>query len=76
MTIGIPNPDGLNSEDPPFDFTRIGVRVPTIAISPWIRKGKLVHEPNGPTPNSQFEHSSIPATLKKLFDLPEFLTKR
>ncbi|KAL5984429.1 NPC intracellular cholesterol transporter 1 [Asimina triloba] len=37
----------------------------------------MIHEPNGPTPYSQFEHSSIPATVKKLFNLKSnFLTKR
>ena len=39
--------------------------------------GAVIHEPVGPTPDSQFEHSSIPATVKKLFNLKSnFLTKR
>lgn len=37
----------------------------------------MIHEPNGPTPTSQYEHSSIPSTVKKLFNLnSNFLTKR
>lgn len=36
----------------------------------------VLHEPSGPYPTSQFEHSSIPATVKKIFNLKEFLTKR
>lgn len=37
----------------------------------------MIHEPNGPTPYSQFEHSSIPGTVKKLFNLKSnYLTKR
>lgn len=36
----------------------------------------VVHGPSGPTPTSEFEHSSIPATVKKIFNLKEFLTKR
>lgn len=37
----------------------------------------VLHKPKGPTPTSEFEHSSIPATVKKLFNLPGgFLTKR
>jgi phospholipase C len=37
----------------------------------------VVHGPNGPYPSSQFEHSSIAATVKKLFNLKsDFLTKR
>lgn len=38
----------------------------------------VVHGTNGsPTATSEYEHSSIPATVKKLFDLPSsFLTRR
>ena len=74
---GIPNPDGLVSEDPPFTFDRLGVRVPTVAISPWIPKGLVVHEPtDGPTPTSHYDHASIPATIRKLFNISEPLTAR
>jgi len=72
--IDCPNPDGKISEDPPFDFTRLGVRVPMIAISPWIKKGTIVHEPvNG----THYEHSSVVATVRKMLvpDMP-YLTKR
>ncbi|GKV26196.1 hypothetical protein SLEP1_g35539 [Rubroshorea leprosula] len=74
----VPNPDGMVGPDPYyFGFDRLGVRVPTFLISPWIDKGTVIHEPVGPTPDSQFEHSSIPATVKKLFNLnSNFLTKR
>ncbi|CAN6471841.1 unnamed protein product [Victoria cruziana] len=74
----VPNPDGIIGPDPfYFKFDRLGVRVPTFLISPWIDRGTVIHEPNGPTPHSQFEHSSIPATVKKLFNLKSnFLTKR
>ncbi|EMS52170.1 Non-hemolytic phospholipase C [Triticum urartu] len=76
---GVPSPDDIVGP-PPYNFTfnRLGVRVPAILISPWIDKGTVMHGPNGsPTPTSQFEHSSIPATVKKLFNLPQdFLTKR
>ncbi|KAI9304565.1 phosphoesterase [Cunninghamella echinulata] len=76
-----PNPDGKNFTDPDgkdtnFNFDRLGVRVPAILISPWVKKGAVIHEPKGPFENSQYEHSSIPATIKKLFNLPKFLTKR
>ncbi|KAL6967663.1 NPC intracellular cholesterol transporter 1, variant 2 [Sarracenia purpurea var. burkii] len=75
---GVPNPDGMIGPEPfYFRFDRLGVRVPTLLISPWIDKGLVIHEPSGPTPDSQFEHSSIPATVKKLFNLKSnFLTKR
>ncbi|ORX50146.1 phosphoesterase [Hesseltinella vesiculosa] len=69
-----PNPDGLNVSD--FNFDRLGLRVPAILISPWVEKGAVIHEAHGPYSDSQYEHSSVPATLKKLFNLPNFLTKR
>ncbi|KAK9124475.1 hypothetical protein Sjap_014077 [Stephania japonica] len=76
--VGVPSPDGIKGAHPfYFNFDRLGVRVPTLLISPWIDKGTVIHEADGPTPYSQFEHSSIPATVKKLFNLKSnFLTKR
>ncbi|XP_042475247.1 non-specific phospholipase C4-like isoform X2 [Macadamia integrifolia] len=75
---GVPSPDGIVGSAPYyFQFDRLGVRVPTIFISPWIERGVVIHSPSsGPYPTSQFEHSSIPATVKKIFDLKDFLTKR
>ncbi|KAF8037993.1 hypothetical protein BT93_B0747 [Corymbia citriodora subsp. variegata] len=76
---GVPSPDGIVGPEPfNFQFDRLGVRVPTIAVSPWIEKNTVVHGPNGsPFPTSEYEHSSIPATVKKLFNLSApFLTKR
>eukprot|EP01018_Ginkgo_biloba_P016436 Gb_28054 [translate_table: standard] len=74
----VPSPDGIVGPDPFFfTFDRLGIRVPTIMVSPWINKGTVVHEPHGPYPSSQFEHSSIAATVKKIFNLQSgFLTKR
>jgi phospholipase C len=70
----VPNPDGLvspiagdDSFAPDFDFTRLGIRVPAILVSPWLPK-QVDH--------SQYEHSSIPATLREFFGLGNFLTKR
>ncbi|KAL5724862.1 phospholipase C [Ranunculus cassubicifolius] len=74
---GVPTPDDIDGPAPSFfKFDRLGVRVPCIMISPWIEKGTVLHGPSGPYPNSEFEHSSIPATVKKIFNLNEFLTKR
>jgi len=56
---GVPNPDGINSTNPPFDFTRLGVRVPAVVISPWIDQLTI--------DSTQYEHSSIAATARKLF---------
>ncbi|KAL9239370.1 hypothetical protein vseg_013701 [Gypsophila vaccaria] len=76
--VNVPSPDG-NTGPPPsfFKFDRLGVRVPTIMVSPWIKKGTVVSKPKGPTPSSEYEHSSIPATIKKMFNLTSnFLTQR
>jgi len=65
----VPNPDGIKSSEG-FDFDRLGVRIPTVVISPWINKGLLIHQPTGvqaPTPYSQFDATSIIATVNKIF---------
>lgn len=64
----VPNPDGKVATDPPFDFTRLGVRVPAILVSPWVERGKV--------DSTVYEHASLPATLRVLFDLPSSLTAR
>ncbi|KAL6850212.1 hypothetical protein ACP4OV_020839 [Aristida adscensionis] len=77
-TAGVPSPDGIRGPPPFFfRFDRLGVRVPTLMVSPWIRKGTVVGRPDGPAATSEFEHSSIPATIKKIFNLSsDFLTRR
>jgi phospholipase C len=50
----------------PFKFDRLGVRVPAIAISPWIPKGIVIPGPGEPGERI-FEHASIPATVTKFF---------
>jgi phospholipase C len=59
------NPDGkvwagnpANSLDPPFDFTRLGVRVPAVLISSYIAAGTIDHR--------IYDHTSIIATALKL----------
>ena len=38
--VNVPNPDGNTGPAPSFfKFDRLGVRVPTIMVSPWIKKG-------------------------------------
>jgi phospholipase C len=64
----VPNPDGKVSLNPPFDFTRLGVRVPALLVSPWVGKGRV--------DSTLYEHASIPATLRVLFNLPHSLTAR
>jgi len=75
---GVPKPDEFNApaNEAKFNFERLGLRVPTILVSPWINKGTLISKPDGPTNTSRFEHSSLPATLGKIFGFKSFLTKR
>lgn len=44
----------------PFFFDRLGVRVPTVLVSPWILRGTVVG-------GRIFEHASIPATVTEFF---------
>lgn len=76
----IPNPDGKYCETDAgvrFDFDRLGIRVPTILISPWVDH-VAVHEPKGfkAHPSSKFEHSSFIATLTRQLGLKGQMTKR
>jgi phospholipase C len=59
------NPDGkvfagdpATTLDPPFDFTRLGVRVPAVIISPYIKPGTIDHR--------LYDHCSIIATTLKV----------
>ena len=56
--------------------TLILPQLTSLLISPWVSNGSAVQEPKGPTKTSQFELSSVPATVKTLFNLTSFLTKR
>jgi phospholipase C len=58
-------PDGETSQ---FAFDRYGVRVPAVLISPYLKAGTIV--------DTVFDHSAIPAMVKKTFGLPKYLTKR
>src|SRR5205085_1969600 len=57
-----------------FAFDRFGVRVPAVLVSPWIPAGSIVRPPAGS--RYPFDHTSILATLRKLFDLGDPLTDR
>jgi len=55
--------DRLRGQKPklpqPFAFDRLGVRVPAVLVSPWIKPGTVIHD--------RLEHASIPATVRALF---------
>ena len=61
-------PDDASAGSSQFRFDRLGVRVPALLISPWVRKGRADHR--------VYDHTSLLATLKGLFGLPAFLTRR
>ncbi|KAJ9568218.1 hypothetical protein OSB04_004184, partial [Centaurea solstitialis] len=74
----VPSPDGNTGPAPSF-LSLIGwvLGFPPIMVSPWIKKGTVITRPKGPTSNSEYEHSSIPATIKKIFNLSSnYLTHR
>jgi phospholipase C len=52
----------LPGSGPPFnfDFTRLGVRVPAVFVSPCIPAGTIFN-------NRDYEHSSVVATVRKLY---------
>jgi hypothetical protein len=54
-------PDTLTPDG--FNFGYFGVRVPAVVVSPYMRPGNVIR-PSGATP---FDHTSIIATLRKLF---------
>merc|ERR1712232_533426 len=68
------------SREPEFAFERLGVRIPTVLVSPWITARTVINEPNeeqvSGEPGSRWEHSSVASSIKRLFNLPNFLTKR
>ena len=54
-----PSPELDPGTGKPFQFDRLGVRVPAILISPWIPKNTVV--------DRIFDHASIPGTVNKFF---------
>jgi phospholipase C len=84
---GVPPPDAKCDVGPgcpnAFAFDRLGIRLANLLVSPLLPKGSVLHDPAGPpgTPtrpanNSVYEMSSIAATIKNLFNLSSFLTRR
>jgi len=55
----------------PFKFDRLGVRVPAIAVSPWIPKGTVVPGLEDKTNGRIFEHASIPNTVMQAFQVDD-----
>jgi phospholipase C len=74
-----PNPDDINSPrpddfgrpghhpPPPFTFDRLGPRVPTLIISPWVDKQVC---------STELRHTSILRTVRERFGITRALSKR
>eukprot|EP00742_Colponemidia_sp_Colp-10_P011982 GILJ01013389.1.p1 GENE.GILJ01013389.1~~GILJ01013389.1.p1 ORF type:complete len:569 (-),score=59.70 GILJ01013389.1:112-1818(-) len=83
--LNIPGPDDYKHDSYPtagFTFDRLGIRIPTLLISPWVPKGLVVGrapEAQRPYPDSEYDLTSIMASARKILgklkDVPA-LTKR
>ncbi|HEX3789596.1 MAG TPA: alkaline phosphatase family protein [Pseudonocardiaceae bacterium] len=68
----VPPPAGATPPDDTagefaFDFTRFGVRVPTVLVSPLIEAGTVFRVPAGSTP---LDHTSVLRTVENRWNLP------
>jgi phospholipase C len=67
------SPDGIAGRTPhpwlvPFDFKRLGLRVPSILVSPWFKQA---------VDSTVYSHSTIPGSIIEALNLPGgFLTER
>ncbi len=62
-----PDPAGLPGECG-FGFDRSGYRVPAVIVSPWVEPGAVY--------NDEYRHTSLIATLRKVWGLGEAFTQR
>jgi phospholipase C len=51
----------------PFNFDRLGIRVPAVLVSPWIARGTVIPGTEDGANAQIFEHASIPATVTEYF---------
>lgn len=65
-TVSPPGGTGRNEMD--FKFDRLGLRVPTIAVSAWVEPGTVVNE--------EYRHTSMIRTLIERWTLGDPLTER
>lgn len=70
LTYSEKAPDGKNIT---FDFTRLGVRVPTLLISPWVDKG--IVEKKGRNNGGEYSHTSLVGFIENFFGMSK-LTSR
>jgi phospholipase C len=63
-----PPPGDTASWVPKFKFDRLGLRVPTLIVSPWVSAGSV--------DSTEYRHTSVLATVMKMFGLRGQLTNR
>lgn len=56
------------SPSPAFGFDRLGVRVPAVIVSPWVKPASVSH--------TVYDHASVVRTVFRVFDLAGQLTDR
>lgn len=75
ITLNVPVPDSIPSwPDKYVEFDRLGIRIPTMLISPWIPKNMVIQDPLPqfrPAENSRFELTSIMGTVRRLLKIPD-----
>jgi phospholipase C len=65
----VPPPDAAApAGESGFTFDRSGYRVPAIMVSPWVEPGSVYNE--------EYRHTSLIATLRKVWDLGDAFTQR
>lgn len=67
-TYSSPPPGDTASWVPSFNFDRLGLRVPTLIVSPWVAAGKV--------DSTEYRHTSVLATVMKMYGLKGQLTNR
>ena len=80
--VGVPPPgDGEASYPDQFGFDRLGIRIPTLLVSPWVSRGSVVSSPPDaakPFRTSEFDLTSIMASARELlaesYNIPHLAT--
>lgn len=82
--MNVPPPDDGEESypDKDFKFDRLGIRIPTILVSPWVPKGLILNRAppaQKPAHNSEYDLTSIIASARKILGVlnaTKALTKR
>ncbi len=68
-----PGDNEASYPDTGYNFTKLGIRVPTILVSPYIKKGVVISDPpeeQKPYTDSAYDLTSIMSTARKLLGMP------